>query len=70
MRYTTNYNLDLYELGDNANLVDGYNHTVEKIDVVLMQLQSMLTSANNAVKMLQAQVTSLETRVAALEAKD
>lgn len=67
MKPTDHYNLDLYELGDNANLPDGYNHTVQKIDVILYQLQSMLTSANNSVTTLQTQVASLETRVAALE---
>lgn len=69
MKPTDHYNLDLYELGDSANLPDGYNHTVQKIDVILYQLQSMLTSANNSVTTLQTQVASLETRVAALEQK-
>lgn len=35
MRYTDNYHFDLYEEGDNANLMDGYNHTVNMIDNVL-----------------------------------
>ena len=69
MRYTTNYNFDLYDPEDNANLCDGYNHTVEKLDTVLFQIQSMLTSANNNISALQTRVGSLETRVSALESK-
>lgn len=69
MLATDNYGFDLYELEDNANLADGYNHTVRKIDTVLFQLQSMITSANTSIKTLQTQVASLETRVAALEQK-
>jgi hypothetical protein len=69
MKPTDNYALDLYELGDNANLTDGYNHTVQKIDVLLYQMQSMITSANNNIRTMQNQIASLETRVTALEAK-
>lgn len=69
MKATDNYSLDLYELEDNANLTDGYNHTVQKIDVLLYQMQSMITSANNNIRTMQNQIASLETRVTALEAK-
>lgn len=69
MTYTQNYNLDLYELGDNANLADGHNHNMEKIDTYLYQLFSMVTAANNSIATISAQVASLEQRVSALEAK-
>lgn len=67
MRYTTNYNLDLYDIEDVANLADGYNHTVEKIDSLLYQLQSMIGTANESAKNLDTRVSSLETRVGNLE---
>lgn len=67
MKYTTNYNLNLYELEDNANLADGYNNSMEKIDTLVYQLSAMLTTANTALSTLQTQVTSLEQRVTTLE---
>lgn len=69
MRATDNYQLDLYELEDNANLTDGYNHTVQRLDVILYQMQSMITSANNNIATIQSQIASLTTRVTALESK-
>lgn len=69
MKATPNYCLDLYEEDDNANLLDGYNHTVNRIDTILFQMQSMVTAANNNISTLQTQIASLESRVAALEAK-
>lgn len=68
MRYTTNYNLDLYDLEDVASLADGYNHTIEKIDSLLYQLQAMIGTANESAKNLDTRVSSLETRVGKLEA--
>lgn len=67
MKYTTNYNLNLYELEDNANLADGYNNSMERIDTLIYQLTSMLTTANTAISTLQTQVESLSARVATLE---
>lgn len=68
MRYTTNYNLDLYDLEDVASLADGYNHTIEKIDSLLYQLQAMIGTANESAKNLDTRVSSLEQRVGKLEA--
>lgn len=67
MRYTTNYNLDLYDLEDVASLADGYNHTIEKIDSLLYQLQAMIGTATASAKNLDTRVASLETRVGNLE---
>lgn len=69
MRATRNYQLPLYELGDNANLADGFNNAMEVLDVKLYQLFSMITSANNSISTLQAQTASLEARVTELEKK-
>lgn len=70
MKYTKNYNLNLYELEDNANLADGYNNSMERIDTLIYQLSSMVTNANVALSTLQTKVASLEERVAELEAKE
>ena len=67
MKYTTNYNLNLYEVTDNANLADGYNNSMERIDSLLYQFSSMLTSANVAIETLQTKVASLEERVTSVE---
>lgn len=69
MTYTKNYNLDLYEPGDNANLCDGHNHNMEKLDSLIYQMQSLITSAQNVISTLNTRVGSLETRVSALESK-
>lgn len=70
MKYTRNYNLNLYELEDNANLADGYNNSMERVDTLIYQLSSMLTTANVAVSTLQTKVASLEERVTALEGRE
>ena len=31
MKYTDNYHFDLYEPTDNANLLDGYNHSIQMV---------------------------------------
>lgn len=69
MKYTDNYNLDLYEVEDVASLVDGYNHTISKLDVLLYQLQSMIGTANESCKQLDTRLRSIEQRVDALEKK-
>lgn len=69
MTPTKYYALDLYEESDNANLMDGFNHDMSKLDLLLYQTNSALTSVNVAVKTLQTQVASLEQRVATLEQK-
>ena len=67
MKYTGNYNLCIYELEDVANLADGYNNSMERIDTLLYQMNSMIATANTAISTLQTQVESLNERVAALE---
>lgn len=69
MTYTTNYNLDLYEPEDNANLCDGFNHNMQKLDSIIFQLNSMLATAQGSLNQLTTRVTSLEARVSELEKK-
>lgn len=76
MRYTDNYHFDLYEPDDNANLLDGYNHTILGIDAVLQQFSALIQTQSNAIKAYDTRITALETacadvekRIAALEAK-
>lgn len=76
MRYTDNYHFDLYEPDDNANLLDGYNHTVQMLDAVCQQFSALIQTQSNAIKAYDTRITALETmctnvekRIAALEAK-
>lgn len=45
MQYTDNYKLDLYETGDLANLMDGYNHAMRLIDSALFRLAQIADAA-------------------------
>lgn len=74
MKYTDNYHFDLYEPTDNANLLDGYNHTVQMIDGALQQMNGLLVTQGNALKAFDTRLTALEnacndvqTRLAKLE---
>lgn len=76
MKYTDNYHFDLYEPTDNANLLDGYNHSMQMLDGNLQQLNALLVTQGNAIKAFDSRITALETackdvdaRIAALEAK-
>lgn len=76
MRYTDNYHFDLYEEGDNANLMDGYNHSMNLIDNVLQQFNALIITQGNAVKAMDSRIAKLEAacadiepRIADLEAK-
>ena len=76
MRYTDNYHFDLYEEGDNANLMDGYNHTMNMLDGVLQQFSALIVTQGNAIKVMDSRISKLEAacddiepRIADLEAK-
>ena len=76
MRYTDNYHFDLYEPEDNANLLDGYNHTIQMLDATCQQFAALIQTQSNAIKAYDTRITALETmctnvekRIAALEAK-
>ena len=67
MKYTDNYHFDLYEPGDNANLMDGYNHTVQMIDAVLQQFAALITTQGNAIKAYDTRISQLETSCSEVE---
>ncbi len=67
MRYTTNYHFDLYEEDDNANLMDGYNHTVQMIDATCQQFSALIQTMSNTIKAYDTRITALETSCAAIE---
>lgn len=75
MKYTDNYHFDLYEPTDNANLLDGYNHSMQMLDGILQQFNALLFTQGNAIKAFDSRITALETackdvdtRIADLEA--
>lgn len=76
MKYTDNYHFDLYEATDNANLMDGYNHSMQMIDGVLQQFNALIVTQGNTLKAYDSRITALETackdvetRLAAVEKK-
>lgn len=69
MKYTDNYHFDLYEPTDNANLMDGYNHTVQMIDGVLQQMNALLVTQGNSLKAFDTRLTTLETKCADVESR-
>lgn len=69
MKYTDNYHFDLYEATDNANLLDGYNHTVQMVDGVLQQMNALLVTAQNALSAYDARITALEKSCSDVEAR-
>lgn len=47
MQETTNLDLELYEATDNANLMDGYNNSMRKIDTHVGTQDGLITLAQN-----------------------
>lgn len=69
MKYTDNYHFDLYEPTDNANLLDGYNHTVQMIDGALQQMNGLLVTQGNAIKAFDTRLTALESACTDVQAR-
>lgn len=69
MKYTDNYHFDLYEPTDNANLLDGYNHTVQMIDGALQQMNGLLVTQGNALKAFDTRLTALENSCTDVQAR-
>lgn len=69
MKYTDNYHFDLYEPTDNANLLDGYNHTVQMIDGTLQQMNGLLVTQGNALKSFDTRLTALENACTDVQAR-
>lgn len=69
MKYTDNYHLDLYETDDNANLLDGYNHSMQILDGALQQMNALLVTQGNSLKAFDTRLTTLETKCADVESR-
>lgn len=69
MKYTDNYHFDLYEPTDNANLMDGYNHTVQMIDGTIQQMNGLLVTQGNALKAFDTRLTALESACTDVQAR-
>lgn len=69
MKYTDNYHFDLYEPTDNANLLDGYNHTMQMIDGTLQQMNALLVTQGNALKAFDTRLTALESACTDVQAR-
>ena len=69
MKYTDNYHFDLYEPTDNANLLDGYNHTVQMIDGTRQQMNGLLVTQGNAMKAFDTRLTALESACTDVQAR-
>ena len=67
MKYTDNYHFDLYEPDDNANLLDGYHHTISSNDTALQQFSALIQTQSNAIKAYDTRITALETACADVE---
>lgn len=57
MQQTDNLDLELYEPTDNANLLDGYNASMRKLDQRDGELSTLITGLNAAVTLAQADAT-------------
>lgn len=62
-KYTDNFNLDLYEDKDPANLRDQYNDAMRKIDDGLFTANQNATSAKNSVNEVKTQVADVKSQV-------
>lgn len=60
MTHTDNYGFDLYEAGDNANLLDGFNHNFQKLDQKMTTVDSIILSLSREVQLLRAEVDALK----------
>lgn len=57
MQQTDNLDLELYEPTDNANLLDGYNASMRKLDQRDGEVSTLITGLNAAVTLAQADAT-------------
>lgn len=53
MNKSTYYELPIYEPNDSASLIDGYNKSVIKLDVLLHQMETRIRSLELKVKTLE-----------------
>lgn len=69
MKYTDNFQLDLYEYGDNANLMDGFNHAMQVIDAQLLANRTDISQLNTRMANIEASYTRLLSQFEELLAK-
>lgn len=61
MRETTNLHLEIYEPTDNANLEDGYNASMRKIDLRDGEISTLITALNTTVTSFDGRITQAQT---------
>lgn len=60
MQQTTNLDLELYEATDNANLLDGYNASMRKIDARDGELATLISGLNATVQQYDGRITTAQ----------
>lgn len=60
MQQTTNLDLELYEATDNANLLDGYNSSMRKIDARDGELSTLISGLNATVQLYDGRITTAQ----------
>lgn len=63
--FTTNYNLDLYDVDDKPNLNDQYNDAMHKVDNALHGMSNDIVTAETAVNNLSTKVDGFDARITA-----
>lgn len=61
MQQTDNLDLELYEATDNANLLDGYNSSMRKIDTKSGQVDTLISALSTTVTGYDARITAAQT---------
>ena len=69
MQQTTNLSLELYEATDNANLLDGYNASMRKIDAHEGTQDGLITLAQNTANAAATAATAADARAVTADAK-
>lgn len=69
MQQTTNLDLELYEATDNANLLDGYNASMRKIDAHEGTQDGLITLAQSTANSANTAATNATTAAATADAK-
>lgn len=67
MKQTSNYNLNLYEPNDLANLTDGYNDSMQKIDTDMKAVEEFVQSYDAMIEQNAADIVTEKNRATAAE---
>ena len=60
MQQTTNLDLELYEATDNANLLDGYNSSMRKLDARDGELSTLINGLSATVQLYDGRITTAQ----------